>query len=260
MNGWAQGRREDDKDKQRIGLRPARVESTFKRAKRSGYRGDMRKFEMVVAVFMLASPVLAIDPPKGLHWGDNLGRVEAALWGDPDKVTLEPGNKDKPRRGYREYSEMWLPKGFSRHEIKNAKVNGKKAERTELFLDSAETLRSFHYIFLFDNDETGNKVGKGYRKAWVFHSELKALLIQKYGAPKRDEATEDERDRVVASGSKYATIWSDSTGSKVTLYITRQTHDAVIAVVDAFLVLLIYDSPGYQPDLLHRDSTDSRDI
>jgi hypothetical protein len=220
----------------------------------------MRRLVITLAALLLVSAVFAADPPRGLKWGMKPDEIAKALASDPDEVILGAANTDKPHRGYREYPEMWLQKSYTRREIKHAKVNGKKAERAELFLDSTDALQSFHYVFLFDNNGVGNRTNKGYSKAWVFHSDLKSILSQKYGKPTKDEATENERDRVVASGSKYATEWTDSTGSKISLFITRQTHDMLIATIDAFLVILIYDAPGYRADLLHKDLTDSKDI
>ncbi len=188
-------------------------------------------------------PILAYDPPQSLKWGMSFEEVKNVIKDSPDLEIKEPNKKELPK-GYREYKELRFPDdySYSRAELKGAKLLDKKLKRTFLVFDNANGLSSFQYFLLFDNDETN----KGYRKCWVFHSDLKSALETKYGAPTTDETDEDIRQKPIASGVKYSVLWEDSTGSQIELLITRQTHKILgIGGIDEYIIFLIYSVNGY---------------
>ncbi|HOP07795.1 MAG TPA: hypothetical protein PLF13_10950 [candidate division Zixibacteria bacterium] len=144
-------------------------------------------------------------------------------------------------RGYHEYPVLTIPEGFLRTEVTDVKILDKKAQRTFLIFDSTDQFKAFQYILKWDNDEKN----KGMRKSWVFHSRLYDILKNKYGEPTSDEISPTTKAKEIPSGTPYSTYWEDDDGSSVTLLITRQTHDAVIATIDAYLVFVVYKQEDY---------------
>jgi len=182
----------------------------------------------------------AFEPPKDLQWGMPYDSVKSKLK-RIDDIQLKDLNQENPGKGYKEYPELQLPSEFYRAEAKKLKLLDKKVQRTYLIFDPLKNLSGFHYILKWDNNP---KDYKGYRKCWVYFSDLKQILLSKYGEPTLDETAETIRGENMPSGQKYTTMWQDSSGSSISLEITRQTHNAIISTIDAFLIFVIYSSPG----------------
>lgn len=197
--------------------------------------------KVAILVFCLLATSVStreISPPRGLLWKMPLAQLKVYLQ-ESDGLKVKSKHQ-KLGKAYREYPELEFPDGFFRAEIKKAKLRDKKVQRTYAVFNESDEMVSFQYLLKWDN----NKSYKGARKAWVYHSDLKDLLQNKYGKPMLDESHEVVRARDIASGTKYTTRWSDSSGVNISLIVTRQTHNLVIAKVDAFLVFLIYSMPG----------------
>ena len=202
----------------------------------------MKRLIIILALMLQSGSTFSYDPPKSLEWGMSYLDVK-------EKLSTEHGIKVKglsqknPGKAYREYPELQLPDGYFRSEAKKIKLLKKKAKRTYTIYDQDSSLTAFHYILKWDND----KSYKGMRKCWVYHSNIKAALIKKYGEPNEDEVTELIRAENMPSGTKYVTTWKDEDGSKIYLEITRQTHNIIIGKVDAFLIFVLYFSPSMDP-------------
>ena len=202
-------------------------------------------------VLMFVCNLSSYDPPRGLSWIMKYSEVVISL--KNDRLDVKKLKKDKIRKGYREYPELARPDDYFRVEVKKAKVGDKKCARTYLLFDADTTLTSWAYLLKWDNDDSN----KGARKCWVAHADLKAALVDKYGTPTVDEVTELTRSQSIPSGTKYRVRWVDSTGSSVNLLITRQTHNAVIATIDAYFLFLIYNE--YETTAGTQDSSRVRD-
>lgn len=189
---------------------------------------------------LLITPVKAIEPPRSLSWGLTYDSVRTALQA-ADKLEVKPLSKKGLPKGYKEYSELQLPRGFYRAEIEKVKLLKKDVQRTYAVFDTASKLVAFQYILKWDNDQSY----KGFRKCWVYFGDLKRSLLEKYGTPTIDETTESVRGEDMPSGLKYATTWIDSLGNRIDLEITRQTHNAIIGKIDGYLVFLIYTSSSW---------------
>lgn len=203
-------------------------------------------------LFVMIASANAVKPPQDLSFDISYDSVSAVL---SDKG-LEIGemNQEGIRKGYREYPELALPSGYFRAEAKRMELNSQKAERTYLIFDQEAKLQSFQYIFKWDNDPENYK---GFRKCWVFYSDIKDLLIKKYGEPSLDEITPSTKGEDMPSGLKYTTIWRDADSSEIRLIISRQTHDAVIATIDAYLIFLLYYDSDYEIPFSKSESLDS---
>ena len=204
----------------------------------------MRYLILLALWFVYSATCSAFDPPRGLKWGMTYQEAKDTF------PALGKLSREKLPKGYREYPELRTGGSNYRAEAKDLKLLDKKAKRTYLVFDSTMRLTQFQYIFLWDNDESN----KGLRKSWVYHYDLALSLSQKYGPPSIDE-TKEERGKSISSGVGFRMIWEDTNKSIIILTITRQRHDAVIAVVDEYMVLLVY-SPTAIDMMGQRDVND----
>lgn len=202
----------------------------------------MKSLIFTLTLLLLCGSTFSYDPPKSLEWGMSYLDIEQKLSAEHG-IKVKGLSQKNPGKGYKEYPELQLPDGYFRSEAKKVKLLKKKTQRTYTIYDQDTSLAAFHYILKWDND----KSNKGMRKSWVYHSDIKAALIRKYGEPIEDEVTELIRAVDMPSGTKYVTRWEDEDGSQIYLEITRQTHNLIIGKVDAYLIFVLYFSPSMDP-------------
>ena len=194
------------------------------------------RFRTVISIslFLLLSlssiSIKAIDPPQGLKWEMTFDEVKGVLSQTKELGIKELSQKGLPK-GFKSYSDLRIPDGYSRSELKGAKLLEKKVKRSYLVFDEANKLSSFQYFLLFDQ-------GRG--QCWSYHADFKHLLEQKYGKPILDETDEHIRQRDIADGVKYSVIWEDSSGCQINLIISNQSLGS-----DFYLIFLIYSVNGY---------------
>jgi len=192
----------------------------------------MRNEIIFLALLILSASSLAIDAPKQLKWGMHYEDARHLL--EEQNLRVGKSHQHQLTKGYREYSELQIPEGWYRVEVKDCRLLERKTQRVYLIFNDSVQLISFQYIMGWDNDDQN----KGARKCWVFHEDLKQALVHKYGDPILDETTEVIRGLDIPSGITYRVRWEDSTGSLLNLLITRQTHYALIATIDVYLIFL----------------------
>lgn len=194
----------------------------------------------VFALALLATGATAIDPPKGLRWGQTHEEVMATLNELPKDERIE----------VKESKELEdLPEGFKAAELKNVKLFGKKTKEARVVFDSTGGLCAVQYAFVWENKEKTDNMfesaNKGREKSWEYHDELLQALQTKYERPSATFPAELQ-GRDVSSGTKLKTEWVDSlTGDKIILAITRQKRNVVLAWIDNYIVVLLYHSPNY---------------
>jgi hypothetical protein len=210
----------------------------------------MRKTVLLTSAMLLAGSVWGYDPPKGLNWDNLYSDARRTLEAESGVTVNEytsvkkrggPRSKSGLPKGYEEYVELGIPAGFKRVEVKGLKVAGKETQRVYMVFGLDTSLQAFQYVLKWDNDERQ----KGARKCWVAHSDLRAALVEKYGEPSSDEAIPNVRGLDIPSGLKYTTTWNDTDSSMVRLIVTRQTHNAIIGTIDAYLLFVLYTSSSY---------------
>jgi hypothetical protein len=192
------------------------------------------------ALALLPTVATAIDPPKGLLWGQTHEEVVATLNELPKDERIEAKQSKKSED---------LPEGFEAAEIKNVKLFGKKTEEARVVFDPTGGLCAVQYAFVWQNTEKTDNMfesaNKGRDKSWEYHDELFQALRTKYGEPGTTIPMELQ-GRDVSSGTKLKTEWVDSlTGDKILLAITRQKRNVVLTMIDNYIVVLLYHSPSY---------------
>lgn len=196
--------------------------------------------KVAIAPIILAVVANAIDPPKGLRWGQTIDEV---------RRTLQDLSKDERIEVKKAKALKDLPNGFQAAELKRVKLFGEKAKEARVVFDSTQALCAVQYGFVWANQEKTNNMfespNKGRDRSWEYHGELLQALKTKYGDP----TTTIPLDIIggdISSGSKLRTEWMDSlTGDKIILAITRQKRNVVLSRIDNYVVILLYHSPSY---------------
>ncbi len=204
-------------------------------------KAKLRPCTVAVAILMaITCSASAIDPPKGLQWGQTHAEVKSALKNLPKDKRFDvkdPETNDN------------LPLSFRSAELKDVKLFDEKAKEAQVVFDSTGGLCAVQYAFAWENKERTTNIfesaNKGRDKSWAFYNELLQALYAKYGEPVSSVPAELQGQDVV-SGTKLRTEWVDqTTDDKIILVMTRQKRNAVIARIDNYIVVLLYHSPAY---------------
>jgi len=197
----------------------------------------------LAAIVLLASSVLAYDPPRGMKWGMTYEECKTAL-GQPkgEDEALKIGKIQQVKANKNQ------PAGYGYAQIKSVKLFGKKAKTAVAMFDSTGGLCQISYTFSWDNDDKKgqdifSRGGTGREKCYQLHGKLVDGLSGKYGEPVK-EPKGDIYGTSIAHGVTLETIWEDTTShTMIGVVLTRNKTNLVIGMLDEYIVQLVYLGP-----------------